>query len=66
MHCLAPLSGNYTVTAQAAGFKKSVRNAIDLRINDRVAVDFELQIGQAAESVDVHAETPYSQETRSC
>ena len=52
------LPGNYTVTAQAAGFKKSVRNAIELCINDRVDVDFELQIGQAAEAVDVHAETP--------
>jgi len=51
------LPGNYTVTAQAAGFKKSVRNAIELCINDRVDVDFELQIGQAA-AVDVHAETP--------
>jgi hypothetical protein len=52
------LPGNYTVSVQVTGFKKSIRNGIELRINDRVDVDFELQVGQAAESIDVRAETP--------
>lgn len=52
------LPGTYTLEAQAAGFKKAVREGIELRINDRVDVNLELEIGQTSESVEVHAETP--------
>src|SRR5690348_6820011 len=36
------LPGTYTLQAQAAGFKKSIREGIELRINDRVDVNLEL------------------------
>jgi hypothetical protein len=52
------LAGDYTVQAQTGGFKKSVREGIELRINDRVEVNVELQVGEASESVRVSAETP--------
>jgi hypothetical protein len=52
------LPGTYTLRAQAAGFKKSVREGIELRINDRVDVNIELQVGQTSESIEVRAETP--------
>lgn len=52
------LPGAYTIEAQAAGFKKAVREGIELRINDRVDVNLQLEVGQTSESVEVHAETP--------
>ncbi|HZT36284.1 MAG TPA: carboxypeptidase-like regulatory domain-containing protein, partial [Bryobacteraceae bacterium] len=52
------LPGVYTIEAQAAGFKKAVREGIELRINDRVDVNLQLEVGQTSESVEVHAETP--------
>lgn len=52
------IAGTYTIDAQAAGFKKSIREGIGLRIADRVDVDVELQVGQASESIEVTAETP--------
>ncbi|HUS04667.1 MAG TPA: carboxypeptidase-like regulatory domain-containing protein [Bryobacteraceae bacterium] len=52
------LAGNYTLQAQAAGFKKSIREGIELRINDRVDVNIELQVGATSESIEVRADTP--------
>jgi hypothetical protein len=52
------LPGTYTLQAQAPGFKKSIREGIELRINDRVDVNLELQLGQTTESIEVRAETP--------
>src|SRR5262245_14495698 len=52
------LPGKYTVQAQATGFKKSIREGIELRINDRVEVNLELQVGQTTESIEVRGETP--------
>jgi hypothetical protein len=52
------LPGTYTLQAQATGFKKSIREGIELRINDRVDVNVELAVGQTSESVEVRADTP--------
>src|SRR5690349_24712284 len=52
------LPGTYTLQAQALGFKKSIRDAIELRINDRVDVNLELQVGQTTESIEVRSDTP--------
>src|SRR5438552_14092209 len=35
------LAGTYTLQGQAPGFKKSIREGIELRINDRVDVNLE-------------------------
>jgi len=45
--------GAYEVTAEAKGFKKSVRTGIGLRVDDRAQVDFQLEIGAVSESIEV-------------
>jgi hypothetical protein len=52
------IPGSYQITVEAAGFKKSVRDDVEVRVNDRLELDFTLEIGAAAESVNVTAETP--------
>ena len=41
-----------------AGFKKAVRDSIELRVSDRMTLDFTLQLGEVAETVVVRGETP--------
>jgi hypothetical protein len=52
------ISGVYVVTVEAAGFKRAVRNGIQLRVGDRITLDFALLLGDVAESVQVTGETP--------
>jgi hypothetical protein len=49
------LAGHYSVTVEAAGFKKYVKNDIDLNVNDRIAVDATLEPGAVSEEVVVTA-----------
>src|SRR3954470_2171484 len=50
--------GVYTVTAELAGFKKFIRDNVQVRVNDAVEVNMPLTVGDVAESVEVKAETP--------
>jgi hypothetical protein len=50
--------GQYTVSAEAPGFKRYVREGLQLSTGERVGVDIPLEIGQTAESVTVSAEAP--------
>lgn len=52
------LPGIYRVEVEMAGFKKSVRDSIELRVSDRLTLDFMLEVGSLAESVVVTGETP--------
>lgn len=52
------LPGTYTLQAEVTGFKKYVREGIEIRINDTVEVNLELSVGSITESVEVKAETP--------
>ena len=52
------LPGTYTIHAEMAGFKKLVREGIELRVNDTVEVNLELSLGNVSEAVEVKAETP--------
>ena len=52
------ISGVYTITVEAAGFKKAVRERVQLRVGDRITLDFSLSLGDVAESVQVTGETP--------
>src|SRR5262249_38402515 len=45
--------GNYTLTVRSPGFKTTVRESIQLSINDSLKVDVEMPVGQATESVQV-------------
>ena len=45
--------GLYRVTFEAQGFKKAVRENIELRTGDTLAVDMAMQVGSVSESVEV-------------
>ena len=53
--------GVYSITVQAKGFKKSVREGVTLRVQDRLRVDFQLEVGEVTETVEVTAEAPLLQ-----
>ncbi|MDP2997871.1 MAG: carboxypeptidase regulatory-like domain-containing protein [Bryobacterales bacterium] len=45
--------GEYAVTAVVQGFKRSVRSGIRLQVDQKAVVDFRLELGAVAESVEV-------------
>ncbi|HXW06809.1 MAG TPA: carboxypeptidase-like regulatory domain-containing protein, partial [Vicinamibacterales bacterium] len=50
--------GVYAVSVELSGFKKLVRENIEVRVGDRVTVDLSLEVGQMEETVSVTAESP--------
>ena len=50
--------GNYNVTVEAGGFRKTVQNGVALQTNQRAKVDFALVVGQVSETVEVTATPP--------
>jgi hypothetical protein len=52
------IPGTYTVAAELSGFKKAVREGLDVRIGDRLVVDLSLEVGQLEETVLVTATSP--------
>ncbi len=50
--------GSYTITVEAPGFKKSVRQNVLLRVQDRVRIDFGLEVGQLTETIEVTIVAP--------
>jgi len=58
-YLFAPLQrGRYTIQAEAAGFKKTERPGLDLRMGDKLGVDIKLEMGNVQETVEVRAESP--------
>jgi hypothetical protein len=53
--------GVYTVTAELAGFKKFVRENVQIRVNDSVELNIQMALGDVTEAVQVTAETPLLQ-----
>jgi hypothetical protein len=49
--------GTYRATFEAAGFKRGVRDAIELRIGDVRPVDATMEVGTITESVEVKAQS---------
>lgn len=49
--------------AESAGFSKAVREGVELRTADRLALNFQLQVGALTDSVTVAAETPLLETT---
>jgi hypothetical protein len=45
--------GSYRIVFDAAGFKRLVRENVDLRTGDTLAVDATLEVGNVAESIEV-------------
>ena len=52
------IPGSYTVSAEHPGFKKFIRDGVEVRVNDRIEVEVKLEVGSAEQSVTVSAETP--------
>lgn len=50
--------GRYSVTVQKVGFKKAVSVPVDLDVQDRIAVNVVLQVGEISESVVVTSASP--------
>jgi hypothetical protein len=48
--------GNYTVRAEAQGFKAEEKKGIVLNVGDRTRIDFSMQVGSAQESITVEAD----------
>jgi hypothetical protein len=53
--------GMYRVTAELKGFKRFERDNIEVRVNDRIGLDIEMQVGDVTQNVLVSAETPLLQ-----
>ncbi|MEO7651119.1 MAG: TonB-dependent receptor [Bryobacteraceae bacterium] len=51
-------SGTYEVTCTAAGFKTQVRRDIPIELQQKARIDFQMQIGQQAETVEVTSAAP--------
>jgi hypothetical protein len=61
-YVLTPLKiGNYAVAVEAQGFKKETRGGVVLQVQDRVRVDFALQIGSISEAISIEADVPVVQ-----
>jgi hypothetical protein len=52
------LPGAYQITVELAGFKKFLRDGIEVRVNDRIEVNISLEVGAAEQSITVTEETP--------
>ncbi len=53
----APLlpGGHYSIAAEAKGFKKSIKRDIQLSVNDKLTIDFNLEIGDVQQEVTVES-----------
>jgi hypothetical protein len=52
------IPGIYQVSVEASGFKKAVRDNVEVRVNDRIEVNLKLELGGTEQSVTVSADTP--------
>lgn len=57
--------GAYEVRAEITGFRAQVRRGIDLTVGRQAVVDFAMQVGSVAESVEVTGEAPLVETTTS-
>jgi hypothetical protein len=52
------IPGLYQITVEAPGFKKFLRDNIEVRVNDRLEINVTLEVGAPTESITVTEETP--------
>lgn len=50
--------GSYRVSVSGSGFKRSVREGLVLQLEDRLRIDFQLELGDTTTTVQVTAEAP--------
>ncbi|MFN7919776.1 MAG: TonB-dependent receptor [Bryobacteraceae bacterium] len=54
-------TGNYSITAESAGFQKLIRTGLQLTAADTLTVDLQLQVGNVQETVEVKETAPLLQ-----
>ena len=52
------VAGFYNMSAETAGFKKFVRENVQVRVNDRVEVNMQMELGDVSEKVEVTGAPP--------
>jgi hypothetical protein len=52
------LPGRYSVAVEASGFKRTVRENVELRVADRLTLDLQLEVGGVQEVVNVTSQAP--------
>jgi hypothetical protein len=57
------IPGPYRITVELAGFKKLVREGIQVSVGDRLRIELPLEVGGAEEAVTVTAESPLLETT---
>ena len=50
--------GRYSLAAEAAGFRRVERTGVELQVNQRAQIDFDLQVGQVGETVQISGTPP--------
>jgi hypothetical protein len=50
--------GVYNLSVEAPGFRKSIQNNIELRVNQHAEINTQLQVGDVSEAVEVQAAAP--------
>ncbi len=50
--------GSYTMSVESPGFRKLVQSGVILQVNQRIRLDFTLQLGQVSETVEVKEAAP--------
>src|SRR5262245_29433565 len=59
LYASPPLNpGMYSVSVSATGFKTTIQQSVELRVADRVLLDFKLDLGGTTETVNVNSEVP--------
>jgi outer membrane receptor protein involved in Fe transport len=57
------IAGSYTIAVELQGFKRYVREGLEVRIADRLDLDIVLEVGGTVEEVTVKGETPLLETT---
>ena len=55
--------GRYSVTVESRGFKKLIRQNIDVRVGDKLSLELTLEVGEVADTVNITADSPILQTT---
>ena len=56
--------GTYSVSVDMPGFKKKTRQGIVLRVQDRLRIDLEIEVGDVSETLVISGEAPLVQTDR--
>ena len=54
-------AGVYSISASAAGFETVTKTGVEVRVQDRLDIDFQLPVGQASTQISVEAVAPLLQ-----